>query len=586
MKGHLILTLSLTLIVIFVACGGGVAPTPTPDSTPTSTPPPTPTFTPAPTPTPTQTPKPTPTPDPGAQEVTDGYLVAFNAGDIEALRGIYADDVVFTLGNLPYGPAGQPITDSYTGEVAVISEHLQSIEANAKITLSDTSVVGDALTGRFSYTDDSSDLGDNSPLTGAWVTVVEDGQITSLTMTFDEGTYEKWKTAVATASASLPPIVVVEGTARQDVMGQLPGGEVECIGQSLGESAFGQFLRSDFSEDTSEAEDEAMSRCLSNESISRLFIGFAVSGLGRLSDATIACMGDALSGHDLQAIFSSETAWGEAFQAMVGCLNDEESAQAEAGGFFGGDKDEPGSPGLVDVGGRQLYLTCQGEGSPTVVMESGGRGHSGGWHLVQPETARFTRVCAYDRAGTGRSESVPAHDTAQAIADDLHALLANAGTDGPYVLVGHSLGGHLVRTFANRYLDEVVGMVLVDTGHGDPVARFQSVLTPEEWQLVRDVILHRDQGFTLPGGLDLLGPDLGDIPLVVLTAGRRDASPLPPDIAERLDQVRLKTQKELLWLSSNSTHINAEESGHSIQKDQPELVIEAIRRVVEEAQTS
>ena len=365
-------------------------------------------------------------------------------------------------------------------------------------------------------------------------------------------------------------------------MDQLPGDEVECIRQDLGEAAFGQFSRSDFSEDTYEAEDEALSRCLSNESISRFFIGFAVGGLGELSEASIACMGSELSGQDLQATFSSETAWGEAFQAMVGCLNDEESARAEAGGFFGGEDEQPGSPGLVDVGGRELYLTCQGEGSPTVVMESGGRGHSGGWNLVQPSVASFTRVCAYDRAGTGRSESVPPNDTAQAIADDLHSLLANAGIDGPYVMVGHSLGGILVRVFANRYLNEVAGMVLVDTGHGDPVARFQEVLTPEEWQLVRDVILHDDDGFTLPGGLDLLGPDLGDIPLVVLTAGRRGASPLPPDIAERLEQVRLETQEELISLSTNSAHIIAEESGHSIQKDQPDLVIKAIRQVVEE----
>ena len=96
-----------------------------------------------------------------------------------------------------------------------------------------------------------------------------------------------------------------------------------------------------------------------------------------------------------------------------------------------------------------------------------------------------------------------------------------------------------MRVFADRYLDEVVGMVLVDTGHGDLVARFQEVLTPEEWQLVRDVILHADDGFSLPGGLDPIGPDLGHIPLVVLTAGRvSGSSPLPPDVVEKLDQVR------------------------------------------------
>ena len=244
----------------------------------------------------------------------------------------------------------------------------------------------------------------------------------------------------------------------------------------------GQFLQKSFS-DTSEADEQVLSRCLGQESLSRFFIGFAVSELGELSDASIACMGDALSRHDLRAVFfgDDDTAWGEAFQAMTGCLSDEEEARVDAAGFFqpSGDEGPTGSPGLVDVGGRQLYLTCQGEGSPTVVMEAGGRGNSGSWQLVQPEVAQFTRVCAYDRAGNGYSESAPVLDTAQTISDELHSLLANARIDGPYVLVGHSLGGILVRVFASRYLDEVVGMVLVDTGHGDPVARFQSVLTPE-----------------------------------------------------------------------------------------------------------
>ena len=308
--------------------------------------------------------------------------------------------------------------------------------------------------------------------------------------------------------APLLPIVVVDETARQDTMDQLPSAEVECIRQMLGESAFSEFTQSDFSGETSAAEEEALSGCLSEESIARFFIGFVAGGLGSLTDPTIICMDDSLGKLDLHVVFFGGD-WADGIQAMVDCLNDEETALAEASGFFGPSSDEApmGTPGMVDVGDHQLYLTCEGEGSPTVVMEAGGRGNSGSWHLVQPSVSQFTRVCAYDRAGAGFSESLSPHDTAQAIADDLHALVTNAGIDGPYVLVGHSLGGILVRVFADRYLDEVVGMVLVDTGHGDPVARFQTVLTAEEWQLVREVILHTDNGFTLPGGLDLMGPD-------------------------------------------------------------------------------
>ena len=142
-----------------------------------------------------------------------------------------------------------------------------------------------------------------------------------------------------------------------------------------------------------------------------------------------------------------------------------------------------GDQGLIDVGdGRQLYLTCEGQGSPTVVMESGGAGHSATWQRIQPEVAEFTQACAYDRAGTGRSSSVPKHGTIRAIAEELHVLLAVTGVQPPYVLVGHSLGGIIVRQFATRYPDDVAGMVLVDTSHGDQRARFQAAVTPEEWQ--------------------------------------------------------------------------------------------------------
>ena len=236
---------------------------------------------------------------------------------------------------------------------------------------------------------------------------------------------------------------------------------------------------------------------------------------------------------------------------------------------------------LFDVGdGRQLYLACQGEGSPTVVMEAGGAGHSGSWRFVQPDVSTFTRVCAYDRSGTGRSSSVPPRGTVPASAEELHTLLEAAAVPSPYVLVGHSLGGIIVRQFATEYPNEIAGIVLVDTSQGDIRARFQEVLTPEEWQ--RYSSPSHDGDFVFPEGTDLLGPDLADTPLVVLSAALwRDA--VPPDLAEKLSGFRQQMHQELLELSSNSTHIIAEDSDHGIPRNRHDLVVDAIRQVVETA---
>lgn len=127
---------------------------------------------------------------------------------------------------------------------------------------------------------------------------------------------------------------------------------------------------------------------------------------------------------------------------------------------------------LVDVGGWRLHLNCTGkrEGkAPTVVLESGSGDFSIDWSLVQPEVARFARVCSYDRAGAGWSELGPRPRTWRQIAYELHTALQKAGEKGPYVLVGQSLGGLLIRVYAGQYPKEVAGMVLVDSTHEDTV---------------------------------------------------------------------------------------------------------------------
>jgi hypothetical protein len=122
---------------------------------------------------------------------------------------------------------------------------------------------------------------------------------------------------------------------------------------------------------------------------------------------------------------------------------------------------------MVDIGGHRLHIDCVGQGSPTVILESGLGNMSADWANVQPEVAKTTRVCTYDRAGTGWSEPGPEPRDPQQIARELHTLLGNARIDGPYVLVGQSFGGLFVRMYAARFPQEVEGMVLVDASHPD-----------------------------------------------------------------------------------------------------------------------
>jgi pimeloyl-ACP methyl ester carboxylesterase len=125
-------------------------------------------------------------------------------------------------------------------------------------------------------------------------------------------------------------------------------------------------------------------------------------------------------------------------------------------------RDHPAPGRMVDVGGFRMHLDCVGVGSPTVVLDAGLGGWSLDWALVQPEIARSTRVCSYDRAGMGWSEDSPdPHDAEHAVAQ-LHALLVNGGVTGPLVLVGHSNGGLRTLLYATTYPKDVAGLVLVD----------------------------------------------------------------------------------------------------------------------------
>ena len=130
------------------------------------------------------------------------------------------------------------------------------------------------------------------------------------------------------------------------------------------------------------------------------------------------------------------------------------------------------APGqLVDVGGYKLHIYCIGEGSPTVILEAAADMMSSDWAWIQPEISKHTRVCSYDRAGMGWSDPGPLPRDAKQITLELHTLLTNAGISGPYIMVGHSVGGLYERLYATEYPEDIVGMVMVDPGHPDMVTR-------------------------------------------------------------------------------------------------------------------
>jgi pimeloyl-ACP methyl ester carboxylesterase len=126
---------------------------------------------------------------------------------------------------------------------------------------------------------------------------------------------------------------------------------------------------------------------------------------------------------------------------------------------------QPGQ--MVSANGARLSFYCTGSGSPAVVFDSGWEDWAPAWAKVQPKIAEWTRACSYDRAGAGFSDPGPMPRTSVRIADELHTALRNAGITGPYILVGHAFGGDVVRTFADRYIGDVAGLVLIDADATD-----------------------------------------------------------------------------------------------------------------------
>lgn len=275
-------------------------------------------------------------------------------------------------------------------------------------------------------------------------------------------------------------------------------------------------------------------------------------------------------------------------------------------------------PHLIDIGGRRLYLECQGEGGPTVLLLTGYRTSGMYWtddllhpdaprQMVMPGVAKATRVCTYDRPGTyayigddlhpSRSDAIGQPRTSVEVVEELHALLQAAEVSGPYILAAHSLGGFFARLYAATYPEEVVGLVLVDSYS----ERLEDEMTPEQYATLRKV--NQDGGTdtvmdipgygdveTLPWGGDndvvraaIAASPLPPMPLAVL--GHGIPFPVPDDMPGfapgELEEILQRTNRWLATLAPDGRFWLASESGHDIHQDQPELVIEAIQQVLE-----
>jgi pimeloyl-ACP methyl ester carboxylesterase len=239
------------------------------------------------------------------------------------------------------------------------------------------------------------------------------------------------------------------------------------------------------------------------------------------------------------------------------------------------------------AGGRHVHLDCRGTGSPTVILDNGLGSGADAWGFVLPKIAERTRVCAYDRPGIGQCSPRPTHTVGET-ATELREVLADAGEDGPFVVVGMSLGGVYARVFAAGHRDEVVGVVLVDAYYPDGTWTDGTSVDPT-WLAdtaanvaATNRMIEGVESLDWPASRSELDDSrLDGIPLEVLAVDqhlRYQDERIPPDMEERI----IESWREwCLSLSPGMTRITiADRSGHDIQFDRPDVVIDAIERLV------
>lgn len=287
------------------------------------------------------------------------------------------------------------------------------------------------------------------------------------------------------------------------------------------------------------------------------------------------------------------------------------------------------APGkMVDIGGYKLHMLEMGGGGPTVVLDTGTGCNTLDWSLVQPEIAKFTRVISYDRAGYAWSDESTLARTAQNIVEELHVLLHNANVPKPYILVGHSAGGGHVRLYAEKYPDEVAGIILVDASHEDQIEKLPKVNLPSNlillgtrlgiWRLISKLPQLRDTIKQYPADIQRVyfsqktttkfvktfldenarfeescqqlkaaRCSIGSKPLTVITRGKNmtkeeSAGLLTEEQVVAGNIAWDELQKDLVTKSTSSKQIIAEKSGHMINCEQPEVIVSAVKEMVDE----
>jgi pimeloyl-ACP methyl ester carboxylesterase len=252
-----------------------------------------------------------------------------------------------------------------------------------------------------------------------------------------------------------------------------------------------------------------------------------------------------------------------------------------------------GTEHMIDVGGRRLHCFVYGSGGPTVVLVSGFQAPQAYWNPVVPGIAEVATVVTYDRAGYGRSERGDRPVHGRQTADDLHVLLGKLGVPKPYLLVGHSYGGRIVRLFAAAYPAETAGLILEEAGHEDlPDAQLEALTGKDRETLAAMIAPYRA---TVPNPrtetdymaetveqLRRSGP-LPHVPLTVITAASR-GSGLPavfsPENQAKLTEVAMAMQKKLAELVPGGEQVLVEGAGHSVHLDKPEAVLAPIRAML------